>query len=615
MEKTPVVWFFVFLCAISSLQAQNTFLVQTANTTAYDELQAKMQVAIQEEELAGVVWATVTPDKVETGKAGFADAEQGKLLSIDSKMQTGSITKAFIAAGILRLVTEGRLELDAPVASVLPSIKFKNPWAPDSPVRVRHLLDHTSGLDDAHLWQLFSLNAQPDSPLSKSIQSGHLKIRSRPGSRLSYSNLGYTLLGMVIEQVTEERYEHYLDVHLLRPLNMHESTFQFVSQEGKHQDVRLAMGHFEGGVTQPVVPLYLRPAGQFTTTAADMARFARFLMSHGDISGKVFIHAHLLRAMGTPTTTEAALAGLSNAGYGLGLNTRDRHDVIGNCHTGTTVGFRANFCLFPQEQKAFFVAMNADVEKADYRRFDDLLVQKLGVATLLPARKQPLSIDVTDWQGTYVLAPNRTESFAYLDRLLNFAIVQWDGQQLHLRPFQGAAMSLLPVGAGLFRAEDRVGASHVLLVSDDSEQIISDGFRSYKKVSLWLMVPFWCSLIAGMVGLCFLILCGIIRLLRRRLSSKDPLLIPFLASIALFLPVPLFFNQSFLQLGDLTPASGLLAVVTGLLPLAMIFGLWRSFGSSVTDRNMMVDRMAMFGVLQWCVVLAFWGLTPLRLWV
>lgn len=588
---------------------------QDRKPKAQAELLTELEIALEEEELVGVVWTAVTPDGIATAAAGLADAERKKPLSANSRVQVGSITKTLIAAGVLRLITEERLTLDSPVAALLPQIKFENPWAPSHRVLVRHLLDHTSGLDDARLWQVFSLNAKPDTSLSTNTQRGPLRIRSRPGSRLSYSNLGYTLLGMVIERVTNEPYERYLDAHLLRPLGMHQSTFRFVSQEGPHADHLLAMGHFEGGATQSTVPMYLRPAGQFTTTASDMGLFARFLMSNGEIDGEVFIESHLLRAMGTPTTTEAVSAGLVDAGYGLGLNSRDRHGVLGNCHHGTTVGFRANFCLFPEQQKAFFVAFNADVETANYARFDALLIQKLGIPAAVPTKAAAPPNGVSDWQGIYVLAPSRTESFAYLDQVLNFATARWDGRQLHLKPFQGSTRSLTPVGGWLFRAEDRTWASHVLLVSDDSRRIISDGFRSYEQTSLWRMIPLWASLLAGVLGLVYLILFGTFRAARRRLNYSDPLLIPFLAAVALFLPVPLFFSQSFLQLGDLTPASALLALVTGMLPFAMLFGLWRSFSRDARNRGKLRDKLAMLSVLQWSMVLAFWGLVPLRLWV
>ncbi|MDO8908964.1 MAG: serine hydrolase domain-containing protein [Pseudohongiella sp.] len=572
------------------------------------------ETAIEEEGLTGVVWSTLTPDGIATGAAGFADAKSRELILHDSKVQTGSLVKTLVATGILRLVTEGRLGLDIPVSTLLPEFEFDNPWMPGNPVLVQHLLDHTSGLEDARLGQIFSMASESDTPLSMSFPNTVLRIRSRPGSRVSYSNQGYTLLGMLIERVTGERYEQYLDKQLLQPLGMHQSSFRFISQVGPHADARLVMGHFENGVTQLAVPMYLRPAGQFTTTASDMALFAGFLMSNGEVDGKAFITFKLLQSMGRPTTTEAAMAGLVDAGYGLGLNSRDRHGVLANCHVGTSIGFRASFCVFPHAQKAFFVAMNADVETADYDRFDALLIRELDITASIPSASITPSIGIVDWQGIYVLAPNRMQSFAYIDRALNFATLRWDGQQLHMKPFQNASRSLLPVGDWLFRAEDRVRASHVLLVADDGQRIISDGFRSYQKISLWHIIPIWISLIAGLVGLVYLFFTGIFRILRHGVRKSDPMVTAFFACTALFLPIPLFYSQSFLQLGELTPASGLLALVTGLLPLAMIFGLWGSVRQDAKDRSLL-GMLAMLSVLQWCVVLAFWGLVPLRLWV
>src|SRR3546814_8348826 len=133
--------------------------------------------------------------------------------------------------------------------------------------------------------------------------------------------------------------------------------------------------------------------------------------------------------MGRPTTTEAALSRLTGTGYGLGLNSRDRHGVLGNCHVGTTVGFRANLCIFPALQKAFFVAMNADVEAADYERFDALLVRELDITAATPTRRAAPPSGMAEWQGIYVLAPNRTESFAYLDRVLNLANLRWEDRK------------------------------------------------------------------------------------------------------------------------------------------------------------------------------------------
>lgn len=571
-----------------------------------------VETSLHQEGLVGASWALVDGEATRVGSAGARDARLGEPLLPTHRVQVGSVTKTVLAAGVLRLATEGRVSLDAPLAELLPGIVLENAWSKDHPVRLRHLLDHTSGLDDARLWQVFGPSATPDAPLAESLGKDRsiLRVRYRPGARLSYSNVGYTLLGMVIEAVTGERYEAHLDAHLLRPLGMHDSTFRFRSQAGTHADALLAMGHFEEGVAHSSVPTHVRPATQFTTTPADMAAFARFLMGDGEIDGKPFIAAGLLRAMGTPSTTESAAAGLV-AGYGLGLGRRDRHGVVGYCHVGTTVGFRGNLCLFPAERKAFFVAFNADSEDANYEKFDALLVRALGVKVLTPAAASNPPPGIEGCSGLYVPMPVRMQSFAYLDFALNFATVRWDGARLNLAPFQGAAKSLVPAGGSLLRAEGQVTASHVLLARPGGPQAISDGFRTYERVSAWRIGPIWASLAAGLAGLVFVVVAGATRVARRRLAPADAMFFPFLASLALLVPAPLFLGQSLLQLGDVTAASISLAVVTAALPLAMAFGLWRWLFRR--ERNN-AEATAMAAVLQWTGVLAWWGLLPLRLW-
>ncbi|MEG1056127.1 MAG: serine hydrolase domain-containing protein, partial [Janthinobacterium sp.] len=229
-------------------------------------------------------------------------------MQADTRMQVGSVGKVALALGVLRLVSEDKLTLDTPLQQVLPEVALRNPWLASDPVRIRHLLAHTSGIDNVRFWQAFSLNPAPDTPLAEAFDGGGnlLRVRARPGSRYAYSNMGYGLLGMVIEKVTGQPYERYLDAQLLQPLGMADSTFAFVSQAGSLADPRLAMGHFEHGVAQPAVPQYLRPAAQFTTTAADMARLARFLMGDGKLQGAQFIDLALMGALSEPAGTDAA---------------------------------------------------------------------------------------------------------------------------------------------------------------------------------------------------------------------------------------------------------------------------------------------------------------------
>lgn len=129
------------------------------------------------------------------------------------------------------------------------------------------------------------------------------------------------------------------------------------------------------------------------------------------------------------------------------------------------------------------------------------------------------------------------------------------------------------------------------------------------------MVALWTSLAAGVLGLLYLVLAGMLRVLSGRLGLAEPLFVPLLAALALVVPLPFFFAQSFLQLGDLTLASALLALVTGALPLAMLFGLWRRVLRGMQRIGDVLETTAMAAVLQWTLVLAWWGLLPLLLWV
>ncbi|GGE66106.1 hypothetical protein GCM10011317_24240 [Niveispirillum cyanobacteriorum] len=569
-----------------------------------------MEAALREQGLTGAVWALVTPEGVATGAAGLADAGTGEAMRPDHRVQMGSVTKTVLATGVLRLVTMSRLSLDQPLADILPTVAIDNPWTATHPLRLRHLLDHTSGLDDARLWQVFSLLPTPDTPLVQGISrpGKALRLRWPPGQRFSYSNTGYTLLGMVVEAVTGERYEDWLDRELLTPLGMRDSTFGFVTQTGPDADPRLAMGHFDDGSTQAAIPWFTRPAGQFTTSAADMARLAQFLMDDGMINGLPFIASDLLHAMGHQTGTAAAKAGLP-IGYALGLQARDRHGVVGLCHAGNIVGYRAMLCLYPDQGKAFFVSVNADSETASYTALDATLIRSLGLPTLppLPPVADP---DREKWQGLYTPLPNRFNQFSYLDGLTATVTVAAVSDGLLLTNMQRPDRLLLPLGNGLFRQQDRSIASHVFM--DDSEGVsFSDGGQSYQRVQAWRFWLGWLSVGVGLLGLGWLLLAGLWRLTFGPRSLGG--MVSISALLALALPAPfLIWGQSFLALGDATVGSVLLAVVTGLLPVALLAALY--LDRHHTGRLPWLDRFASVAALQWLTVLAAAGLVPLRLW-
>lgn len=582
-----------------------------------NDLQRDLEAILSEEGLTGAAWTLVRENgDVSRGAVGRRDVPSDTSFTTDTRFHVGSLTKSVLATGVLRLVTEGLIELDAPVSRYLPDLPFDNPWAARTDVSVRHLLDHTSGLNDAYFWQMFSERPTGDTPLVAAFPEPavQLRIRARPGSRFSYSNMGYTLLGMMIEAVVGDRYERYLDEHLLAPLSMHDSTFAFTTQVGEAADPTLAWGHVDHETRYAAAPMFLRPAGQFTTTAADLALFAQFLMSDGVVDGKTFIDEELMRARGRPAGTEAADGGLV-AGYGLGIARRDRHGVIGYCHGGNIVGFVAMLCVFPEERRAFAYSVNTDSETADYGRIDSLLVRALGVGPATPPPTVEPPPDATDWSGRYVLSPNRFQSFEYLDNVFGAVRLSTDGNALAMTSLQQSPRRLRPVGGRLYSASDRATASHVLLLDGEGAHLISDGFKTFEKVADAYLIAHWSSVLLGLAGLLWILIAGAIAALRHRASLwRRPVAPAFVAVLLLFVPMPFFFSQSFMALGDLTLASGLLAAVTLLLPAGMILTILRVMRSRGGSRVNLIHGLAAAFVLQWCVVLIAAGLLPLRLW-
>lgn len=581
------------------------------------DIRARMEGMLDEQALTGAAWMQLTPDDgVSTGAAGRRLAGSAAPISPEDRFHVGSIAKTVMATGVLHLVTQRRLSLDTPVQEILTDVRWDNRWNDTHPVLLRHLLDHTAGLEDASFRHVFSGTARPDSPLGEAFKGDPplVVVRTRPGSEYSYSNLGYVLVAMVIERVVGQRYETYLDANLLRPLGMTSSTFAYSPQTAGQRAPVIVSGHVDGAVPQPVAPTRLRPAGQFLTTAADMGTFARFLLGDGAIDGAAFVDTRLLREMGRQTGTAAAKAGLE-AGYALGIWRRDRHGAVGLCHEGSTVGFRALLCLYPQENKAFFIAFNMDSETADYGVFDALMIERLALATTPVAPAIPaLDDDVDAWMGWYRRDPGKVPAFEYLDLVFNPVSLARKGEVLLLYPLFSEELTLTPLGDRRFRATGRVAASHVLLMGETRPEW-SNGYSTFRKMDGWVLVALWANMALGLAGILYALLVGGWRLLRRvRDFPSDPLA-PAWLTLACMPLAGLLLGRSWQSMGDPTIASVLPAALTAALPIAAGWGLWRAIkGADGHARRRRLDAWMLIAILQWCVALAAWGMLPLRTW-
>lgn len=594
------------------------FLTNSVFAQTEHSLKNDINKALIEEGLTGAIWSVVDKDgKITFDAVGLNNKETGKQLRPTDKVHIGSITKTLIATGILRLVTEHKLDINEPIKKYLSQLTFDNQWEVSNPITIRHLLDHTSGLTDIRLWQIFSENAKADSPLEFAFNrnSKVLKIHSEPGSVFSYSNMGYTLLAMIIESVTKEKYESYLDKNLLLPLGMTNSTFQFVSQIGYKADTNLAFGHLDNQIIYSALPMYLRPAGQFTTTAYDMAIFAQFLLSDGEINDIEFInHAYLLQ-MGQSQNTTSKQKGLS-AGYGLGAMTRDRHGCVGLAHSGNIVGYHAMLYWFPKFKRAFFISHNMDSETANYERFNEIIIKYLKLDTEINTTKTIKIKGLEDWEGYYVPVFSKVEPFAYFDILSSFTKVKINNNFVILAPFQKPNKTLRQVSENLLIADGKIENSTVFYKDNLSKIYISDGFSTNRKVSGYYLLAHWISFTLGCIGLIFLLISGIFQTIKsKKQVLSNPLFASFLATFFLLIPIPFFFFQSFVALGDQTIASQLLFISTCFLPLGLIFSFVHCLRNGLSSLRNKFNLTAIILALQWVIVLLTFGLIPFRLWI
>jgi CubicO group peptidase (beta-lactamase class C family) len=165
---------------------------------------------------ASRAWATFDERGITgSGAAGLADRAAGRALTIDDPVRIASITKLHVALGVMRLVEQGRLDLDADVSERL-GWRLRNPAFPDVPITLRLLLSHRSGLRDGIDYAL---------PLGTTVEEAVAAreawdLDHSPGAFFRYSNLGFPVIASVMEAATSERFDRLMERLVLRPLGL-----------------------------------------------------------------------------------------------------------------------------------------------------------------------------------------------------------------------------------------------------------------------------------------------------------------------------------------------------------------------------------------------------------
>ncbi|EFH89217.1 serine hydrolase domain-containing protein [Ktedonobacter racemifer] len=268
----------------------------------------------------------------------------------------GSITKSFTATTLMRLVAEGKVELNAPVRRYIPELQLKDTQAADK-VTVLNLLNHTSGLD----WRVNADTGEGDDALERYVaKMAEVDLIAPLGSRVSYSQAGYNLLGRIIEKVTGQTFDRAVASLVFEPLGLSHSFFarddimtrRFAVGHDRSQDGTLSIArpwrHSRGD----------NPGGGIASSTADLLRWGRFHLGDGHAeSGIRVLPTHVLHQM-KDSTAELRASTLGDA-IGLCWFLRDVDGVRTAGHGGSANGQFSELLIVPERNFAVISLTNA----------------------------------------------------------------------------------------------------------------------------------------------------------------------------------------------------------------------------------------------------------------
>ncbi len=286
---------------------------------------------------------------------GYGSASAGRANTFDTKFHVGSITKEFTATAILQLAERGTLRLDGPINTYLPAGYRSAKW---DAITVQNLLSHTSGIPDYAVtrgyYHVVNGFCPPDTVDGMLKEAMGKDLEFVPGSRYSYTNLGYTLLGVIIETQSHTKYAEYIRRNILEPLRMSSSRIHIVGRApamNEAEGLRWSDARREHVPDEEVTLPATAPDGGLITTLGDFARWSRLFTA-----GKLpILSADSFRQMTTPHVHIGNGGPLDDMGYGLFVGDR----LIG--HGGLVVGFSSQF-IFDRDTGTLIAAFSNDVE-------------------------------------------------------------------------------------------------------------------------------------------------------------------------------------------------------------------------------------------------------------
>ena len=593
------------------------------------ELQQEIEKVLRETGTPGAAVAIVSRENVEwvTG-FGLADVATKKPATSQTLFRVGSISKGFIALAALKLQEEGKLTLNDTVAKWRPELTIKNPWESSDPIRLAHLLEHTSGLPDFRAPAWIHSDPKPvatDEALA--FEPGNRYLRWRPGSRAAYSNYGSMIAAAVVEKAAGQRFEDYVRENFFIPLGMKTAT-HFRTPEA--EEMMTTMYRRDGRDALPYWHLIYRPVGALNASANDMAVYLRFLLQRGSLDGRQVLKPSSIDRMEVPQTSPAAQAGVTIA-YGLCSEAASTRGYEDHGHSGAMEGALAFMGYLPELGVGRAIMINTDDSRTMTRirrAVDDYLMRDVKPSETPIAAKVPEDLQ-RSLPGYYAnIGPRGSSYLGLMEYFSRFRHVAVNAEKMTWSvPFGSPVERWIPVSEKLFRLDKTKKPGLALIQDENGEALLQGNLRTYARVSA---VRFW-SVLAGLVASMLLLMStlpfAIVWSLRKALGRlRNPG--PWSVRIFPLLGAAAFFGFIFFYRGAERGGVPILAtpnvwtigmMLTSLMiPLAAILSaiaVWRHRRAAMNRGTYWHAVLVTLSLIFMTGFFLSWGMIGLRFWV
>ncbi|MET0409906.1 MAG: serine hydrolase domain-containing protein [Polyangiaceae bacterium] len=376
------------------------------------------------------------------GSRGFLRGGSGERIGPDTLFWIGSISKQFAAVASLKLVEQGKLELSAPVTRYLPELEPKVVSKDGVTCTIEHLLSHRCGLagDLKGPFDTLGVLSKPEVSQQVLADVNELELAFTPGTGYAYSNLGYDLIGLIVQHASGQSYESFLEQTFFEPLGMTRTGLTLPRQESLARGLLGAIGTWVDAATwlrfDVAAPGEMGPSGNLYSTPADLLRWT-YALHHGRVLQPA-TYAELIR----PRSDD----------YALGLIVKK--DIFGQMiwHNGALLphGYSSQLIYLPDHDVSMAVLSNLAQTSAQTQPFASALLRRMTGKPERPAG-EPSVMRVT-WDSTFFLA----FVLVPLGLLVSFALFAWRRKQLDAQSWwlRYHANALLLAGLGFIYGVD-----------------------------------------------------------------------------------------------------------------------------------------------------------------